>query len=119
MPPYRLAMPTSQIEEHMTSKDSWGRTVVAHAVLSGRPQVFDAVFDALRQEIRDAEVIRPTHASERMDLRASRTDPATNAYNLGPAGVRDSLRLREGMQHVVVVLLLLLLQCRCARLAVA
>lgn len=42
----------------MTAKDSWGRTVVAHAVLSGRPQVFDAVFSALREEVRDEEVNR-------------------------------------------------------------
>lgn len=40
----------------MTAKDSWGRTAVAHAVLSGRPQVFDAVLSALREEIRDDEV---------------------------------------------------------------
>lgn len=40
----------------MVARDSWGRTAVDHAVLSGRPQVFDAVFDALREEIRDDEV---------------------------------------------------------------
>lgn len=40
----------------MAAKDSWGRTAVAHAVLSGRPQVFDAVINALREEIRDDEV---------------------------------------------------------------
>lgn len=45
-----------QVRDHMTAKDSWGRTAVAHAVLSGRPQVFDTVLHALREEIRDDEV---------------------------------------------------------------
>lgn len=45
-----------QIQSIVTAKDSWGRTAVAHAVLSGRPQVFDAIFEALRAEIRDDEV---------------------------------------------------------------
>lgn len=46
----------SQVRDHMIAKDSWGRTAVAHAVLSRRPQVFDAVLHALREEIRDDEV---------------------------------------------------------------
>lgn len=44
------------------TKDSWGRTVVEHAVLSGRPSVFRAMFEALRNEIRDDEVRTIGHA---------------------------------------------------------
>ena len=37
-------------------KDSWGRTILTHAVLSGRGQVFDAAFNAMREHILDSEV---------------------------------------------------------------
>lgn len=46
----------AQLHSFLKAKDSWGRTVVAHAVLSGRSQVFDAVFEALKEEVRDSEV---------------------------------------------------------------
>lgn len=38
------------------AKDSWGRTILTHAVLSGRVEVFDAAFYALREEVLDYEV---------------------------------------------------------------
>lgn len=53
----------------MAAEDSWGRTAVAHAVLSGRPQVFDTVLHALREEIRDDEVriVNATIVSKQCD----------------------------------------------------
>lgn len=49
-----------QVESILKAKDSWGRTVVAHAVLSERSQVFDVIFDTLREQIRDVEVLALT-----------------------------------------------------------
>lgn len=49
-----------QVESILKAKDSWGRTVLAHAVLSGRSQVFDVIFDTLREQIRDVEVMTLT-----------------------------------------------------------
>lgn len=45
-----------QVHEQLKAKDSWGRTILTHAVLSGCVEVFDAAFFALREEILDYEV---------------------------------------------------------------
>lgn len=54
-PPSRSPI-VRQIREQLRKKDSWGRTILTHAVLSGRLQVFDAAFNAMREHILDSEV---------------------------------------------------------------
>lgn len=66
-----------QIREQLRKKDYWGRTVLTHAVLSGRVQVFDAAFNAMREHILDSEVrtqtspCEPTSCKEIMVVSAS------------------------------------------------
>ena len=64
-PPPRA--PVRQIRGQLRLKDSWGRSLLTHAVLSGHVQVFDAAFNAMRENILDPEV-GPTYS-----LRSSRT----------------------------------------------
>lgn len=40
----------------LTAKDSWGRTLASHGILSGNPQVFEVTMSALRAEVLDEEV---------------------------------------------------------------
>ena len=51
--------PVRQIRTQLRLKDCWGRSLLVHAVLSGRVQVFDAALKAMRENILDTEV-RPT-----------------------------------------------------------
>lgn len=46
-----------QVREQLKATDSWGRSIFGHAVLTGRPKVFDAVFFAAREHILDDEVL--------------------------------------------------------------
>lgn len=45
-----------QVREVLTAKDSWGRTLVSHGILSGNPQVFEVTMSALRVDVLDEEV---------------------------------------------------------------
>ena len=44
------------MREQLKATDAWGRSLLTHAVLSGRVAVFDAVFYAAREKILDDEV---------------------------------------------------------------
>lgn len=41
----------------LTAKDSWGRTLISHGILSGSPQVFEEAFVGVRNDVLD-EVVR-------------------------------------------------------------
>eukprot|EP00752_Nemacystus_decipiens_P002733 g2552.t1 len=45
-----------QVREQLKATDAWGRSLLTHAVLSGRVVVFDAVFYAARETLLDDEV---------------------------------------------------------------
>lgn len=45
-----------QVREQLQAKDSWGRTVLTYAVLSGYTEVFEVAFHAIRGQILDYEV---------------------------------------------------------------
>ena len=38
------------------ARDGWHRSIIEHAIMSGRTQIFEAVFDALRRDIHDEKV---------------------------------------------------------------
>ena len=38
------------------AKDSWGRTLASHGILSANPQVFEVTMSALRADVLDEEV---------------------------------------------------------------
>lgn len=40
----------------LTAKDSWGRTLISHGILSGNPQVFEVAVEAVRADVLDEEV---------------------------------------------------------------
>lgn len=40
----------------LIAKDSWGKTLISHAILSGSPCVFDVAFAAVRDDILDEVV---------------------------------------------------------------
>lgn len=42
----------------LTVKDSWGRTLISHGILSGSPQVFEEAFVGVRNDVLD-EAVRP------------------------------------------------------------
>lgn len=44
------------MREQLKVKDSWGRTVLTHAVISGHTKVFETAFYAMRGQIYDYEV---------------------------------------------------------------
>eukprot|EP00903_Cladosiphon_okamuranus_P016948 g15623.t1 len=40
----------------LLARDSWGRSALEHALTSGRSQVFEVVYDAIREDIYDDEL---------------------------------------------------------------
>lgn len=45
-----------QVREQLKAMDSWGRSVVYHAVFSGSKQVFELLFDSIRRRVLAEEV---------------------------------------------------------------
>lgn len=52
----RYCYSNAQVREMLTAKDSWGRTLVSHGILSTSPQVFEVCMAALRADVLDEEV---------------------------------------------------------------
>lgn len=44
------------MRDNLTAKDSWGRTLASHGILSASPQVFEVSMAALRADVLDEEV---------------------------------------------------------------
>ncbi|CAM9237710.1 unnamed protein product [Ectocarpus fasciculatus] len=40
----------------LVARDGWHRSIIEHAIMSGRTQIFEAVFDALRRDIHDEKI---------------------------------------------------------------
>eukprot|EP00752_Nemacystus_decipiens_P002652 g2481.t1 len=45
-----------QVREVLKARDSWGRTLVSHGILSGNPHVFEVTMSALRKDLLDEDV---------------------------------------------------------------
>ncbi|CAM9904219.1 unnamed protein product [Scytosiphon promiscuus] len=45
-----------QVRDNLTAKDSWGRSLASHGILSASPQVFEVSMAALRADVLDEEV---------------------------------------------------------------
>lgn len=40
----------------LKARDSWGRTVISHSILSGSPQVFEVALAIVREKVLEEEV---------------------------------------------------------------
>eukprot|EP00903_Cladosiphon_okamuranus_P017019 g15686.t1 len=82
-----------QVREVLMAKDSWGRTLASHGILSGNPQVFEVTMSALRADVLDEEVLDLVEDVEQYD----RSKPLVVAKNVGgrdmAASVQSKLRL--------------------------
>lgn len=47
-----------QYREMLTARDYWGRSLIEHSIRSGSSQVFEAVLDAVREDVHDEKVTR-------------------------------------------------------------
>eukprot|EP00903_Cladosiphon_okamuranus_P016953 g15628.t1 len=52
----KLWMP--EYRKLLQARDGWHRSIIEHAIMSGRTQIFEAVFDALRKDIHDEKIDR-------------------------------------------------------------
>ena len=46
----------AQYRKLLQARDGWHRSIIEHAIMSGRTQIFEAVFDALRKDVHDEKV---------------------------------------------------------------
>ncbi|CAN0119966.1 unnamed protein product [Ectocarpus sp. 6 AP-2014] len=40
----------------LEARDGWHRSIIEHAIMSGRPQIFEAVFNAFRRDVHDEKI---------------------------------------------------------------
>lgn len=52
----RRPLRMEQVREELKATDSWGRSVIMHAILSGDKQVFEVTMDCIRQRVLAEEV---------------------------------------------------------------
>lgn len=45
-----------KVRDELKATDSWGRSIIAHAILSGSKQIFEAAFHSIRQLVLAEEV---------------------------------------------------------------
>eukprot|EP00752_Nemacystus_decipiens_P009953 g8876.t1 len=54
----RASLWLAEYRRQLLVRDAWGRSTIEHAINSGRPQVVEVVFDAIRRDIYDEEMDR-------------------------------------------------------------
>lgn len=46
----------TQYRKLLEARDGWFRSIIEHAIMSGRTQIFEAVFNAFRRDVHDEKV---------------------------------------------------------------
>lgn len=58
-----LRLARLQYRKLLEARDGWHRSIIEHAILSGRRQTFETVFEAMRRDILDEKVSTPVKSS--------------------------------------------------------
>ncbi|CAM9613703.1 unnamed protein product [Pylaiella littoralis] len=82
-----------QVREMLTARDSWGRTLVSHGILSASPQVFEVSMTALRADVLDEEVEALVEDVENYD----REKPLVLAEKVGGKSMSASVHAKLGL----------------------